>query len=66
MHEKRMQREEREPSCRKNRKSFLREERNTENLRDSLVVSWLGTGVDKMHILSASEPMVGWKGAHPQ
>ena len=34
--------------------------------RVSLVVSWLGTGVEKMQSLSASEPMVGWKGEHPQ
>lgn len=37
------------------------------NLRDiSLVVSWLGTRVARMKILSAYEPMIGWKGEHPQ
>ena len=38
-----------------------------ENLRDiSLVVSWLGIGVAIMQRLGASEPMIGWKGEHPQ
>jgi hypothetical protein len=34
--------------------------------RDSLVVSWLGTGVARVLRVNASEPMVGWKGEHPQ
>jgi hypothetical protein len=39
------------------------------SLRDginSLVISWLGTGVARVIRMNASEPMVGWKGAHPQ
>jgi hypothetical protein len=39
------------------------------SLRDginSLVISWLGTGVARVLIMKAFEPMVGWKGAHPQ
>jgi hypothetical protein len=34
--------------------------------RESLVVTWLGMGVAKMLRMNASEPMVGWKGGHPQ
>jgi hypothetical protein len=39
------------------------------SLRDgvnSLVISWLGTGVARVLRMNASEPMVGWKGTHPQ
>jgi hypothetical protein len=32
----------------------------------SLVISWLGTGVARVLRMNASEPMVGWKGEHPQ
>jgi hypothetical protein len=30
------------------------------------VVSWLGTGVARVLRVNAAEPMVGWKGEHPQ
>jgi hypothetical protein len=33
---------------------------------NSLVISWLGTGVARALRMNASEPMVGWKGEHPQ
>ena len=33
---------------------------------NSLVISWLGMGMAKVLRMNASEPMVGWKGAHPQ
>jgi hypothetical protein len=39
------------------------------SLRDgvnSLVISWLGMGVARVLRMNASEPMVGWKGTHPQ
>ena len=32
----------------------------------SLVISWLIMGVAKVLGMNASEPMVGWKGEHPQ
>jgi hypothetical protein len=32
---------------------------------NSLVISWLGTGVARAPRMNASEPMVGWKGEHP-
>jgi hypothetical protein len=32
----------------------------------SLVISWLGTGVARALRMNASEPMVGWRGEHPQ
>jgi hypothetical protein len=32
---------------------------------NSLVISWLGTGVARVLRMNASEPMVGWKGEHP-
>ena len=38
------------------------------SLRDgvnSLVISWLGTGVARVLRMNASEPMVGRKGTHP-
>jgi hypothetical protein len=41
----------------------------TVSLRDvvnSLVISWLGTRVARVLRMNASEPMVRWKGAHPQ
>jgi hypothetical protein len=38
-----------------------------DNLReDSLVVSWLGMGVERLQRVFSSKPMVGWKGEHPQ
>ena len=40
-----------------------------DSLRDgvnSLVISWIGTRVARVIRMNASEPMVGWKGAHPQ
>jgi hypothetical protein len=33
---------------------------------NSLVISWLGTGVARALRMNASEPMVGWKDEHPQ
>jgi hypothetical protein len=33
---------------------------------NSLVISWLGMGVARALRMNASEPMVGWKGEHPQ
>jgi hypothetical protein len=30
------------------------------------VISWLGTGVARVLRMNASEPMVGWRGEHPQ
>jgi hypothetical protein len=42
---------------------FVEDPRKREN---SLVVSWLGTGVARVLRVNASEPMVGWKGKHPQ
>jgi hypothetical protein len=33
---------------------------------NSLVISWLGTGVARVLRMNASKPMVGWKGEHPQ
>jgi hypothetical protein len=33
---------------------------------NSLVISWLGTGVARALRMNSSEPMVGWKGEHPQ
>jgi hypothetical protein len=33
---------------------------------NSLVISWLGTGVAIALRINSSEPMVGWKGGHPQ
>jgi hypothetical protein len=33
---------------------------------NSLVISWLGTGVARALRINASEPVVGWKGGHPQ
>jgi hypothetical protein len=33
---------------------------------NSLVISWLGTGVAKALRMNASEPMVGWKDEHPE
>ena len=30
------------------------------------MISWLSTGVVRVLILNASEPMVGWKDEHPQ
>jgi hypothetical protein len=38
------------------------------SLRDgvnSLLISWLGTGVAKVLRMNVSKPMVGWKGTHP-
>ena len=32
---------------------------------NSLVISWLGTGVARVIRMNSSEPMVGWKGEHP-
>jgi hypothetical protein len=31
----------------------------------SLVISWLGTGVDRVLRVNAYEPMVGWRDEHP-
>jgi hypothetical protein len=39
------------------------------SLRDSvnsLVISWLRIGVARVLRINASDPMLGWKGAHPQ
>jgi hypothetical protein len=33
---------------------------------NSVVISWLGVGVAKDIRMNSSEPMVGWKGEHPQ
>jgi hypothetical protein len=33
---------------------------------NSLVISWLRTGVFRALRMNAYEPMVGWKGKHPQ
>jgi hypothetical protein len=33
---------------------------------NSLVISWFGMGVARALRMNASEPMVGWKGKHPQ
>jgi hypothetical protein len=33
---------------------------------NSLVISWLGMGVARVLRMNAFEPMVGWKGTHPQ
>jgi hypothetical protein len=33
---------------------------------NSLVISWLGMGVDRALRMNASKPMAGWKGKHPQ
>jgi hypothetical protein len=35
------------------------------NYKISLVISWLGTGVDRVLRVNASESTVGWKGKHP-
>jgi hypothetical protein len=40
--------------------------RPEEHREVSLVISWLGTGVARVLRVNASEPMVGWKGEHPQ
>jgi hypothetical protein len=32
---------------------------------NSLVISWLGTGVARVLRNNVSKPMVGWKGEHP-
>jgi hypothetical protein len=42
------------------------EKESLRNCESSLVISWLGTGVARVLRVNASEPMVGWKGAHPQ
>jgi hypothetical protein len=39
---------------------------NLENCENSLVISWLGTGVARVLRINASVPMVGWKDEHPQ
>jgi hypothetical protein len=36
------------------------------NFKISLVISCLGKWVARVLIMSAYEPMVGWKGKHPQ
>jgi hypothetical protein len=41
-------------------------ERTLENCENSLVISWLGTGVARVLRMNASVPMVGWKDEHPQ
>jgi hypothetical protein len=33
---------------------------------NSLVISWLGTRVERVLRINSSEPMVGWKEKHPQ
>jgi hypothetical protein len=33
--------------------------------RDSLIISWLGTGVSRMLRVNASNPTILWKGKHP-
>jgi hypothetical protein len=35
------------------------------NCKSSLVISLIGMGVDKELRMNSSEPMVGWKGEHP-
>jgi hypothetical protein len=34
--------------------------------KNSLVISWLGMGVARVLRTNASEPIIGWKGPHPQ
>jgi hypothetical protein len=29
-----------------------------------LVISWLGTGVERVLRMNSSEPMIGWRGEH--
>ena len=36
------------------------------NYESSLVISWLGTRVARVLRMNAYDPMVGWKGEHPQ
>jgi hypothetical protein len=50
----------------KPRRVVVTERESLRNGIDSLVISWLGTGVARVLRVNASEPMVGWKGAHPQ
>jgi hypothetical protein len=33
---------------------------------DSILISWLDTGMARVIRVNSSEPMVGWKGTHPQ
>jgi hypothetical protein len=42
------------------------EKESLRNYKSSLVISWLGTGVARALRMNASEPMVGWRGEHPQ
>ena len=41
------------------------EKESLRNCESSLVISWLGTGVARALRMNSSEPMAGWKGAHP-
>jgi hypothetical protein len=50
----------------KPRRVVVTERGSLRNGMDSLVISWLGTGVARVLRVNSSEPMVGWKGAHPQ
>jgi hypothetical protein len=50
----------------KPRRDVVTERRSLRNGINSLVISWLGTGVARVLRMNASEPMVGWKGRHPQ
>jgi hypothetical protein len=42
------------------------EKESLRNCEISLVISWFGTRVARVLRVNASEPMVRWKGAHPQ
>ena len=44
----------------------MKEKEPLRNCKGSLLISWLGTGVARVLRMNASEPMVGWKGTHPQ
>jgi hypothetical protein len=45
---------------------MVTEKESMRNCESSLVISWLGMGVARVLRVNASEPMVGWKGTHPQ
>jgi hypothetical protein len=44
---------------------IVNEKESLRNCESSLAISWLGMGVARVLRVNASEPMVGWKGAHP-
>jgi hypothetical protein len=49
--------------------NLVEDVKERESLRidiNSLVISWLGTGVARALRMNLYEPMVGWKGEHPQ